>query len=261
MLFYISSFFVPLTDLLSITYPRMKNCIQYYRMSNLQYCRNIIIVVNDWNRIVVQFTGSITEYLNTDSVLNLLSKQFHLKDTPSAASNTLDTSVSDSTILNKGPPKSLLWNSKRPITIDTSIKMIKTTDFKDRNADKDRNNLNLMGPIKSVPRTGLGAILGEGNDLRGQVQVHDISKPTAVSGFVAFEELSKPSSSLVNVKSNKNKIPDKSPTISTTLLNNITKKPVKSIAVDINTTKIKSPSPSTSTTPSAFTSYLQDLMD
>lgn len=208
----------------------------------------------------MQFTGSITEYLNTDSVLNLLSKQFHLKDTPSAASNTLDTSVSDSIILNKGPPKSLLWNSKRPITIDTSINMIKT-DFKDRNADKDRNILNLMGPIKSVPRTGLGAILGEGNDLRDQVQVHDTSKPMAVSGFVAFEELSKPSSSLVNVKSNKNKIPDKSPTISTTLLNNITKKPVKTIAVDINTTKLKSPSPSTSTTPSAFTSYLQDLMD
>ena len=229
-------------------------------MTNLQYYCYIIIVVNDWNRIVVQFTGSITEYLNTDSVLNLLSKQFHLKDTSNAASNTIDTSVSDSIILNKGPPKSPLWNSKRPITIDTSINMIKT-DLKDRNtSDKDRNNLNLMGPIKSVSRSGLGSILGEGNDLRDQGQVHDTSKPTAISGFVAFEELSKPSS-LINVKTNKNKIPDKSPTISTTLLNNITKKPVKSIAVDINTTKSKSPSPSTSTTPSAFTSYLQDLMD
>ena len=207
--------------------------------------------MNDWNRIVVQFTGSITEYLNTDSVLNLLSKQFHLKDAPNAPSRILDTSDSEGIMTNKGPQKSLLWNSKRPITIDTSIDMIKT-DFK--NADKDRNSLNLMGPVKSAAKAGSGATLGEGNlNDKNSVrhQVHDTSKPTAISGFVAFEELS---------KTRKSKIPDKS-TISTTLLNNITKKPAKTNAGDINTTKSKSPSPSTSTTPSAFTSYLQDLMD
>ena len=218
----------------------------------------IIAVVNDWNRVVVQFTGSITEYLNTDSVLNLLSKQFHLKDTSSAPISTVDMSGSGDILKNKGPQKSLLWNSKRPITIDTSIDMIKTDN---NNADKDRNTLNLMGPVKSVAKTGIGATLGEGNvninDKNGKsYQVHDISKPTAVSGFVAFEELSK----TLPPKTSKNNIPDKS-TISTTLLNNITKKPVRTIVGDINTTKSKSPSPSTSTTPSAFTSYLQDLMD
>ena len=224
---------------------------------------NVFAVVNDWNRIVVQFTGSITEYLNTDSVLNLLAKQFHLKDTPIVPSSALgDTqgSGSDNIMTSKGPQKSLLWNSKRPITIDTSIDMIKT-DFK--NVDKDRNTLNLMGPVRDTTKAASGASGvtlggGSGSDKDGtRHPVHDTSKPTAVSGFVAFDEISKMSL----LKPSKNtKTPDKS-SISTTLLNNITKKPARTNAGESNPTKSKSTSPSTLTTPSAFTSYLQDLMD
>lgn len=45
-----------------------------------------ILVVNDWNRNVIQFAGSITEYLNADSVLTLINKQFQPKYDTNGAS-------------------------------------------------------------------------------------------------------------------------------------------------------------------------------
>ena len=37
----------------------------------------ITLVINDWNRNVVQFTGSITENLNTDTIMSIINGQYH----------------------------------------------------------------------------------------------------------------------------------------------------------------------------------------
>ena len=37
----------------------------------------IILVMNDWNRNVIQFTGSITENLNTDTIMSIINGQYY----------------------------------------------------------------------------------------------------------------------------------------------------------------------------------------
>jgi hypothetical protein len=208
------------------------------------------VVVNDWNRIVVQFTGSITEYLHTDSVLNLLNKQFLLKEGSNATSAVCDTDIPNpnSVNVNKIAQRTLLWNSKRPWTIDTTVDFI---DIGHRNGEKDKGISRIMGG-----GGGLGAESGgslSGNDKNNFYHgAHDKNGKPPVSGNFAAEEVSWASL----LKASRNKNSEKS-SIATTLLNNITRKPAKPSNTEESSGVKKCPR----TTQSAFTSYLQDLME
>ena len=203
-------------------------------------------MVNDWNRIVVQFTGSITEYLHTDSVLNLLNKQFLLKDGSNTTSAAYDADVPNSINVNKIAQRTLLWNSKRPWTIDTTVDFI---DIGHRNGEKDKSISRIIGGGAAGESAG---ILSGSDKSNFHYGAHDKNSKPTVSGNFPAEEVSWASL----LKASRSKNTEKS-SIATTLLNNITKKPAKHSNIDGSSDVKKAPS----STPSAFTSYLQDLMD
>lgn len=212
------------------------------------YFLYLSVVVNDWNRIVVQFTGSITEYLHTDSVLNLLNKQFLLKEGSNSTSAVFDTDIPNSINVNKIAQRTLLWNSKRPFTIDTTVDFI---DIDHKNGEKDKSISRIMGGGGGVAGESAGSL--SGNDKNSfYYGTHDKSGKPPVSSNFATEEVSW--ASLLKASRNKN---NEKSSIATTLLNNITKKPAKPSNIE-GSSGVKKTPPST---PSAFTSYLQDLMD
>ena len=217
--------------------------------------------------MVVQFTGSWTELLNTDSVLTLLNKQFLLRE--NSNSNVIDSTLSyigtnnvNQNSLNSvngngngngngnkaGVPKSpkLSVNTKNSWNLNSPIDSSEL-NLENRNYPKDastsnpvssninnvnRNNGNGINKNKISPSTSSDSYDRSGNSKKGSIR----------------EET--PWSPLVKISKNKNI--DQPSGSSTTFLNNITKKATK---VD-NSTKRNS-----SLTQSAFTSYLQELMD
>lgn len=197
----------------------------------------------------MQFTGSITEYLHTDSVLNLLNKQFLLKDGSNSTAAVNDTDIPNSINVNKIPQRTLLWNSKRPFSIDTTVDFI---DIDQRNGEKGKSMSRMTGAGGRVAGESTGSL--PGNDKNNfYYGAHDKDGKPPVSGNFAVEEVSWASL----LKASRNKSTEK-PSIATTLLNNITKKPAKPSNLEGGSGVKKTPP---SSTPSAFTSYLQDLMD
>ena len=228
--------------------------------------------------MVVQFTGSWTELLNTDSVLTLLNKQFLLRENSNsnANSNVIDSSLSyigtnnvNQNILNSvngysngnsngnkaGVPKSqkLSVNTKNSWNLNSPIDSSEL-NLENRNYPKDGSTSNpISNNINNVNRNN-----GNG------INKNKISPPTSSDSYDRSSNSKKllsmdskesireetPWSPIVKISKNKNI--DQPSGSSTTFLNNITKKATK---VD-NSTKRNS-----SLTQSAFTSYLQELMD
>ena len=237
---------------------------------------------------MVQFTGSMTELINTDSVLNLLNKQFLLKENANlnlingtfsyTGSADVSTGASTGTNINgnfnvsanKIAQRTLLWNSKRPWNILSTVNYIENDS---RSVAKDKSILKFMSSdltsnnynSNNYNNKNDGQI--NGNKVSSSI-AHDRNNKKAI--VVDSEEISSEVISwnpLIKTTKNKNteKEKEKEKSImSTTFLNNITKKTVKpQNATTSSTTSSTSSSTKKpqATTPSAFTSYLQDLME
>ena len=227
----------------------------------------------------------MTELINTDSVLNLLNKQFLLNNrdntTISLINNTFSYSPSINTNINSKintnintnlingnvngkAQRTLLWNSKRPWNILSSLDYI---EDENRNGIKGKSVTTFVTENSAVNN---GNSVNQGNkigisnyDKNGKktiiVDSEDISEEHDVMSWNNLLKITKkkPEKTEKTEKTEKFEKTEKTSLekslLSTTLLNNITKKPA---VKDINSSK-KAPS----STPSAFTSYLQDLMD
>lgn len=240
-----------------------------YTLSDEYLSLFFITVVNDWNRIVVQFTGSWTELLNTDSVLTLLNKQFLIRE--SSNLNIVDGTMSyigNATVNQNGinseigngngnkngiqRTQKLLFSNKRVGDSnlsaenlehknhirDGSISRSTSNDLNSENLnDENINNGNGINRNKISPSS-------DSHDRNGNRK-----KIISIDGK---EETKDEKSWSYLLKISKNKNIEKPLSSRTTFLNDITK---KSSNVDISSKK------NSSLKQSAFTSYLQELMD
>ena len=200
-------------------------------------------VVNDWNRVVVQFTGSWTELLNTDSVLTLLNKQFLLRENSNTNLNVVDSTLS---IIgtNNANQNSVMGNGNgngNKAGVQKIPKLsVNTKNSWNINSSVDSGEIKIENGINK-------------NKISSSSDSHDRSgNSKKLISMDSKESIRDEPTWGPIVKNSKNKNVEKSSGSSTTFLNNITKKATK---VD-NSAKRNS-----SLTQSAFTSYLQELMD
>ena len=222
-------------------------------------------VVNDWNRVVVQFTGSWTELLNTDSVLTLLNKQFLLRENSNTNLNVVDSTLSiigtnnvnQNSVIGNGNkagvqkiPK-LSLNTKNSWNINSSVDSSEIK-IENRNYTKDGSTSNSQSDNKNNGNSNNGNGINK-NKISSSSDSHDRSgNSKKLISMDSKESIRDEPTWGPIVKNSKNKNAEKSSGSSTTFLNNITKKATK---VDNSAKK------NSSLTQSAFTSYLQELMD
>jgi hypothetical protein len=212
-----------------------------------------LLVVNDWNRNVVQFTGSITEYLNTDSVLNLINKQFLLKGTTRRNVSAI-LPISYEVDGEKNGKRTIVWNSKRPWEVQSTVNFVEgehNNDLKDKSISI--NNFMIGNVTKTGKKNG---IFADNVTKTGKKNGIFADNHSRISPEVPlFNRIDNESRTLSEKKTvNDDNRNNEYSSISTSLLNDITKKKGK----DSNTSTTKKIS---SEKPSAFTSYLQSLLE
>ena len=189
--------------------------------------------------MVVQFTGSWTELLNTDSVLTLLNKQFLLRENSNTNLNVVDSTLS---IIgtNNVNQNSVIGNGNKAGVQKIPKLSVNTKNSWNINSSVDSGEIKIENGINK-------------NKISSSSDSHDRSgNSKKLISMDSKESIRDEPTWGPIVKNSKNKNVEKSPGSSTTFLNNITKKATK---VD-NSAKRNS-----SLTQSAFTSYLQELMD
>jgi hypothetical protein len=163
--------------------------------------------------------------LNTDSVVNLLSKQFLLKESTSInLNNETVTELHDDNVMTE--ERTLLWNSKRPWNVYSSLSVIEKNMMIDNSATKDKKKTPVNFDMKALTQEE-----------------------------VEHAKLNKNDSWTSKLQKNKNRKVDKT-FLSSILLTDITKKPAITNGNNSDSTmKV------TFRNPYSFTSYLQDLLE
>lgn len=173
--------------------------------------------------------------MNTDSVVNLLSKQFLLKESTSINLNNETVTVNYGETNNQTEQRTLLWNSKRPWNVYSSLSVMEETLT-------DKNMVMVNSAHIEAKKTPINF------DMKALTQEEvEEAKRLNIS--------TKNDSWTSKLQKNKNRKVDNT-FLSSILLTDITKKPaIMDRSNDDSTMKVAFRNPY------SFTSYLQDLLE